>query len=242
MASPNATATPEQRAIVDVWVPGRTNLYIADGMLEGAALFYFGEQSDDTPITTREFFNDVPGDSHGGPNGPPIERQVLGRIINIGFTLSTWSQEIREWLENHNFAYQYPGVIQDFEIGTPLLSRHRYRLLIVGIRANFFGADPANAEKNEDWFCSNYPCAILSSPVEINQGTKYAALRFTMEGHRVPPLPEDGDPQPPKRGIIWDRDIDGLAAAQTQQAGMQRAAMAAVMPSMLNPNAEPVPT
>lgn len=225
---PNTAATAEQRATVDIQVPGRTNCYIADGMTPAAPLNYFGEQSDDTPITIREFYNDVPGDSHGGPNGPPIERQVLGRIYQIGFTLSTWSQDMREWLENHNGAYATPGTIADYEIGTPLLSRHRYRLLLVGIRPNFFG-DPLGTTKDQDWFCYNFPCSILSTPIETNQGTKYAALRFSLEGHRVPPLPEDGDPQPAKRGVIWDRDITGLAAAQAQAGAMMREAMAAAM-------------
>jgi len=202
---PNAGAGTVQIGSVDVKVAGGSNLYLADAAVPGT-LFWFGEQMDDTAIITREFFNDVPGDSNGGPQGPPIERQVLGRIVQISFSLSTWSQRVRYWLERQNTVYSVNGAVYDWEIGTPILQKHRFRLLIVPTRNNPIPAGGA-ADKSDDWFTFNFPTALMSSPIECGQSTKFSALSFTMEAHRTPPI-DDAN-----RGVIWNRDITGLASA-----------------------------
>lgn len=161
---------------------------------------------DDTAIVTREFFNDVPGDSQGGPQGPPIERQVLGRIVQISINLSTWSQRVRYWVERQNSAYSVNGAVYDYEVGTPVLQYHRFRLLIVPARDNQMTAAPP-ADKSEDWFTFNFPTVLMSSPIECGQSSKFSSLSFTLEAHRTPAIDDV------KRGVIWDRDVTGLATA-----------------------------
>lgn len=206
---PNASANDDIRDAVNIQVAGGSNLYIADGAPADpaeATLYWFGEQMDDTAIVTREFFNDVPGDSNGGPQGPPIERQALGRIVQISINLSTWNQTVRYWVERQNM-YSVNGAVNDWEVGTPLLQYHRFRLLIVPARNNKMTlADPI--DKGSDWFTFNFPTVLMSSPIECGQGSKFSSLSFTLEAHRGPQISGD------TRGVIWNRDITGLDAAE----------------------------
>lgn len=205
IADPNASATATTLGDVNVKVAGGSNLYIAQGNESGDTLYWFGEQIDDTPIVIREFFNDVPGDSQGGPQGAPIERQSLGRIVQLSFNLSTWSQRVRYLIENQNNVYSVPGAVKDYEIGAPLLQYHAFRLLIVPTRDNRMTAG-APTDKSQDYFTFNFPTAVMSSPIECGQSSKFSTLSFTMEAHRTSTMHT-------KRGVIWDRDVTGLAQA-----------------------------
>ena len=201
-------------------------MYIADGSPAnpaGATLYWFGEQMDDTSIVTREFFNDVPGDSNGGPQGPPIERQALGRIVQISINLSTWNQTVRYWVERQNM-YSVNGAVQDWEVGTPLLQYHRFRLLIVPARNNKMTV-AAPADKSEDWFCFNFPTVLMSSPIECGQGSKFSSLSFTLEAHRGPAIDDA------TRGVIWNRDVTGLDTAVAAREAQMTAQFDAIQAS-----------
>ena len=209
---PNLNADPDLLAQTDIKVSGRSDLYIASNQTPGT-LYYFGMQMDDTPLSFREYYNDVPADSHGGPQGPPIERQVLGRVATINFSLSVWSQNVRYWLENHNGAYETNGYIDDTEVGTLLFTNHAFRLLIVPLKGDPMIDVPLTA--SDLFFTKNFPTAVLSSPIEYGIGTKFSALRFTLEAHRSPPAS-------PKRGILWDRDTTGYPPAVQQRVQFNR--------------------
>ncbi|MFZ9077502.1 MAG: hypothetical protein ACO23H_03140 [Alphaproteobacteria bacterium] len=216
LVDPNAGAGTNQIGAVDVKVAGGSNLYLADAAVPNT-LYWFGEQMDDTAIVTREFFNDVPGDSNGGPQGAPIERQTLGRIVQISFSLSTWSQRVRYWLERQNTVYFTNGAVRDWEIGTPILQYHRFRLLIVPSRNNQITA-ALPSDKSGDFFTFNFPTTLMASPIETGQSSKFSALSFTMEAHRTPPIDDA------KRGVIWDRDVSGLSEAVQARQEQQNAA------------------
>lgn len=212
---PNTGAGTTQYNGVDVKVAGASNIYIGNSLDTEDTLYWLGQQIDDMAIVTREFFNDVPADSHGGPQGPPIERQVLGRIVQLSFNLSTWSQRTRTWIEQQNTAYSTPGTIYEWEVGTPLFQYHAFRILIVPARDNRITA-AAPATKASDWFTYNFPCCVMASPIEASQSTKFTGLSFTMEAHRVPQINNA------LKGVIWNRSVSGLATAvSAQEAEMQ---------------------
>lgn len=221
IADPNANAVTATLANVDVKVAGATNLYIAQGNAVDDPLYWFGEQIDDTPIVIREFFNDIPGDSQGGPQGPPIERQSLGRIIQLSFNLSTWSQRVRYLLENQNNVYSVPGAVKDYEVGAPLLQYHSFRLLIVGTRDNRMTAG-VPADKSDDYFTFNFPTVLMSSPIECGQSSKFSTLSFTLEAHKTSTMHA-------KRGVIWDRDVTGLSSAVSAREDEMTAQYEAIM-------------
>lgn len=202
---PNSGATTATLGNVGVKIAGASNIYFAQGNAETDPLYYVGEQIDQTGIVIREFFNDVPGDSQGGPQGAPIERQSLGRIHQISFTLSSWSQRLRYFLEAQNNVYSVAGAIKDYEIGAPLMEGHAFRVLVVPVRDNRMTANQP-ADKSGDYFTFNFPTMILSGPVEIPQSSKFSTLTFTMEAMRTPRSKAD-------RGIIWNRDVTGLSEA-----------------------------
>ncbi len=211
---PNAGAGTEQNNGVDVKVSGAVNIYIGDTMSQTGELYWMGQQIDDTAIVTREFFNDVPADSHGGPQGPPIDRQVLGRIVQLSFNLSTWSQRTRTWIEQQNY-YSVPGAIYDWEVGEPLFQTHGFRIVLVPARDNrITAAQPAT--KSQDWFCYNFPMCVMAGPIEASQSTKFTTLSFTMEAHRVPQISNT------LSGVIWNRDVTGVdQAVAARQEEMQ---------------------
>jgi len=206
--NPNDGETNDLSENVEIKVAGRSNLYIADNSQASQPLYYFGEQMDDTPLIFQEFYNDIPGDSNGGSNGPPIDRQVLGRNVRVNFNLSTWNHKIRYMLEQHNGAYEVAGRVQDFEVGKLLFHNHRFRLLIVPLHNN--DMIDAVVDKSDDYFTFNFVNAHLVSPIEVGQGSKFSGMRFTMEAYRSPAGATDA-------GVIWNRDVTGLTTAVEAQ-------------------------
>lgn len=178
-------------------IAGKSDLWLG---LPGSqsTLVYLGEQRDETPIETQGFYHDVHGDSHGGPNGPPIERQILGQIMRVQFSLSKWDHVLRAAIEQHS-VFATHGTIADSEIGALLFKENSFRLLVKNSRDN----TPSGG--SFDPFTFNFPCALLSSPISAGQGTKHSILNFSMEAHRVPAGHEST-----KTGVLFDRDVTGI--------------------------------
>ena len=182
-------------------VAGKSNIWIglpAYRTLTGeyTQMLKVGEQMNETSISIQHYLHDVPGDRYGGPQGPPIERQMLGMVARVNFQLSRWSQAVRRALEKHN-VFSNHGVVGESEVGSLLLRDRSFRVLIEPAKSNTI---PVGVEdEGGDYFCFNFPCAMLTSPVEVGQGTKFSMLTFSMEAHRAP----DGHPN---EGILFDRN------------------------------------
>lgn len=203
-------------AIEYIQVAGKSDLYLAV-MGSGSAgtniqqnpanftpgefgdLIKIGEQMDDTKIQVQGYFHDVFGDRHGGPQGPPIERQMLGQIARVQFSLSRWSHEVRAMIQQHN-VFATDGAVQDSEVGALMFRDRCFRLLIKNSRENY-------SQSGDDPFTYNFVCATLSTPVDCGQGSKHSILQFSMEAHRAP----EGHPN---AGVLWNRDIEGLESEE----------------------------
>lgn len=184
-------------------IAGKSNLWIgfpADRGSDGsyATMTKIGEQMDDTRLSVQNFTHDVPGDRHGGPQGPPIERQILGQVVRGGFNLSRFDPAIISKLHSHN-AFATPGVILDAEIGTLLIRDKGFRIVIVPTRTNLITAG------GDDYFAWNFPCCMISGAVECGQGTKFSTLAFQFEAHRSP----EGHPN---EGVLWNRNVADVEA------------------------------
>lgn len=184
-----------------IQVAGKSSIYLgvpADRDVDGnyATMMKIGEQMNETQISVQHYTHEVPGDRYGGPQGPPIEMQMLGSVAQATFQLSRWNQGARRFLQKHN-VYALDGTIAESEIGSLMLRDRAFRLLIVPSKTNTIpgGIDHAGG----DYFAYNFPCAILSSPVEVGQGTKFSILQFSMTAHRAP----DGHPN---EGVLYDRN------------------------------------
>ena len=179
-----------------IQVAGKSRLFIAT-VADPTTIHEVGEQVDDTQIEIQHYLHDVPGDSHGGQQGPPIERQVLGMIARARFSLCTWNPEVLDILEKHVNVFSQAGRVLDSEVGALLLRDNSFRVCIVPSKENI------TAELGYDHFLRNFVCATLSSPIQIGQGTKWSLLQFSMEAHRAP----RGHA---KAKCLWDRDRSGI--------------------------------
>lgn len=188
-----------------IQVAGKSNIYLGFPGDNYASLLKIGEQMDETSLTVQNFDHDVPGDRHGGAQGPPIERQRLGMMVSGQFALSRWSQQARRLMIAHGVT-STEGRLADQEIGSLLIRDRSFRLVIAPSKPNPipFGLD----SQGQDYFFYNFPAALVSGPIETGQGTKFSVLRFSMEAHRVP----EGHPYADFGGsgngvgVIWNRD------------------------------------
>lgn len=164
-----------------------------------------GEQLDETQLAVQSFFHDVPGDRHGGPQGPPIERQILGQIVRGVLNLSRFDPEVRRRLHRHN-AFATEGTILAAEIGSLLFRDRGFRIVIVPGKANVIPTQvPALQDAGKDYFAWNFPCVMINDAIECGQGTKFSALRFAFEAHRAP----EGHPN---TGVLWNREVADVVA------------------------------
>jgi len=185
-----------------IQVAGKSNIYVGFPGNNYATLLKIGEQMDDTQLEVEQIFHDVPGDRHGGPQGRPIERQILGMSVRGQLNLSRWDPEVRRLIIQHN-AMTKEGSISDSEIGALILRDRSFRICIAPSRANLIPAPLADVGK--DYFYYNFPCCCILGAIGTGQGTKFSALRFTFEAYRVP----DGHPLAPSNpaeGLVWNRD------------------------------------
>lgn len=194
-----------------IQVAGKSNILIGSPADSFATLMVVGEQMDDTQLSLQHVLHDVPGDSQGGPQGDPIEQQVLAFRISGTLNLSKWDPEVRDMLLGHNTMATL-GSFADSEIGALLLRDRSFRLVISPTHTNTIGVGEPFA--GDDYFFYNFPCVTVSSPIETGQGTKFSALRFQFRAWRVPPGHHYA-PIDPTVGLIWDKDDTGVSAALT---------------------------
>ena len=191
-----------------IQVAGKSNLLVGFPDDDYATLDILGEQMDDTQISVAPIFHDVPGDSQGGPQGQPIEKQHLGFRVTGQFSLSKWDPAVVRQIRR--YAMTKDGAISDAEIGALMLRDRSLRVVISPSKSNPIPAGAQDA--TSDYYFWNFPCALVTSPIETGQGTKFSVCRFSFEAFRVPaghPLA----PSNPSEGIIWDKDNTGVNTA-----------------------------
>ena len=131
-------------------------------------LLTLGEQMDMTDVERRAFWHNVPGDRHGGPQGPPIEVQYLGEIAIIRIELSRWDPDVWDTLQKRK-AIATKGKTLLTEVGTLMLASTPIRLLL------------HSTTRPE-----NYPCCILREAIQYGMGTKFSTAVAQFEAHRMP--------------------------------------------------------
>ena len=214
MTLPSASATAPY-----IQVAGRSQLLIGfPGNLN--VMHRLGEQMDDTKIRTELVTHDVPGDSQGGPQGDPIEQQLLAMRMTAEFNLSKWDPIVYEKLKRHA-TMAVDGSFSLAETGALLLRDRSFRIVISPSKNTTIPVtDPltgdAHPDAGKDYHYYNFCCCTISSPIAIGQGTKFSALQFSMRAFRVP----EGHALAPgsggadwANGLIWNRSTTGVANA-----------------------------
>ena len=136
----------------------------------GAGLQILGYSLDMVDERDQAYWHDVPGDLHGGPQGPPIDSQLLGRLLHVRVELSKYDEavlkKLRHRLATNNNSVE--GVLADSEIG--MLAFQDNKSIAVYV-----------ASANQPRY---YSKCILREPIEVGRGTKFSTLILTFEAHR----------------------------------------------------------
>lgn len=196
-----------------IQVAGKSNILIGFPDDDYAQMHRIGEQLDETRLTMEMVTHDVPGDAQGGPQGDPIEQQVLAFRIRGTLNLSKWDHTVRKMLEDHNVMAKH-GSFSDSEIGALLLRDRSFRIVISPSKSNPIATpNPittvVDPNATADHFYRNFPCCTIASPIEIGQGTKFSSLQFQFRVWRTP----EGHPLAPvayQEGLLWNYDKTGV--------------------------------
>jgi hypothetical protein len=156
-----------------VQVTGLVSVYVDTELL--------GYSEDMVEVQEQGFHYDVPGDRHGGQQGPPIDVQYLGQILTVRLRLSSYDGEIANKVQARVLG-GVAGKVQDAEIGALMLQDSKYfRLTLQGTNATV-----------------NMPIAFPREAVEINRGTKFSSFVATFQAHRNQATTGGSE------GVLWD--------------------------------------
>jgi len=164
-----------------VQIAGKVNVYTQLINTVGN-LFKLGETMDMTDVEERAFWHNVPGDRHGGPQGPPIEVQWLGAICVVRMELSRWDAAEIDKLRRREVNATL-GTILLAEVGTLMLATKGFRLCL-----------------NSATRPLNFPCAILRDAIPYGMGSKFTSVGLQFECHRC----QDGTA---RDGILHNTDV-----------------------------------
>ena len=129
-----------------------------------------GIATDGIRYQNHPFYLDVHGDRNGGTSGPPIEKQYLGEIIIVSFTLSSFDPAVVDIVRKRGVLGSN-GYLNQPLIGSLLLSTRSMRLLIL-------------PELEAD--VRNFWCAVPVQAFEVTEGSKFSEWSMVFECHRPP--------------------------------------------------------
>ncbi len=150
----------------------------------GAAMAILGYTRNGVEITKEGFFLDVPGDSNGGDDGPPIDVQYHGETARIRCELTKFDNAL---------ADEIKGRIADLDTNSTPGTPPGAGVLM------FAGAEAIRLLINSASDPINFPRVFPRFPIEQNRGTKFSTLIVEFEAHA------NGS------GVLYDADITGAA-------------------------------
>lgn len=133
-----------------------------------SALVPLGISTDGVRYQNHPYYVDVFGDRNGGPQGPPIEKQYLGEIVIVSFTLSTFNEANVNLVRKRGMLSTNGTVPQDV-VGDFILTTKSMRLCLKG-----------------ETGVRNFWCAVPIQAHEITEGTKFSEWSMMFECHRPP--------------------------------------------------------
>ena len=146
-----------------------------------------GYAMDMVRIREQPFHHDVPGDENGGPQGPPIDVQYLGSIVQIQIEMSKSDPTQVGLLRK--FAQYTQGTISQNEVGTLQFANKSIAVLLYAPNAPL----PLH-----------FPCCIVREPIEYGLGTKFAAVQLSITAYRHPTT-----------GVLYDQVTTGITTTTT---------------------------
>lgn len=152
--------------------------------LQVGTIVTLGYSEDMIDIEENAFWHNVPGDQHGGPQGPPIDVQYLGQIDIIRAVMSTWDETYMDVLRTRR-VNAVLGTVNINEVGQLMLQQNPTRVIL-----------------NSPTRPLNYPTCIVREAISFPMGTKYSAATVIFEAHRTPGLT-----QMAPDGLLFNNDV-----------------------------------
>lgn len=134
-------------------------------------LVHLGYTRNGVTLSYEDYFLDVPGDQHGGDDGPPIEVQWLGSIARIRCEFTKWDEDVFEAIAARVSTETFgdPG---NFVVGHLMFSNESTtRVLVL--------PQPLVAGK-----VRNFPRCFIRAAIEINHASKYSSPIVEFEAHK----------------------------------------------------------
>lgn len=163
----------------EILVAGLASVYIGgEGAAYPAAMSLLGFTRNGAEISATGYFLDVPGDEHGGDDGPPIDVQYMGEIASVRLELTKWDLALGRTVESRRNSGTggSPGTAGALMFGGVAGSSLAFRVLVntatAAQRRNFLRCFPRNV-------------------IEINKGTRFSTLVVEFEAHAV-------------NGVLWN--------------------------------------
>lgn len=149
-----------------IQVFGAANVVVGTGAGGSLETLTSGGTRNGVRLTFNGYFGDVPADSMGGDEGPPLDVQYFGETARIELMLTKW-----EGLVADKLAARVRGAT----VGIPAIpgtlmfqGGFFYRVLITSIAG----------------VPNNFPQCIFREVIEINKGTKHSTLVIVAEAHK----------------------------------------------------------
>jgi len=138
---------------------------VKTGTGTAGALEVFGKTRAGADVRSQGYWIDVPGDDHGGDQGPPIDVQYLGETARIRLEMTKWDETVAAKVRSRlaSGAEGTPGTAGTLMFGDD----KTIRVLL-----------------NTTSGPMNFPRCFLRNEWEINKGTKYSTLILEFEAHK----------------------------------------------------------
>lgn len=146
-----------------IHVAGPAEIKVGTGSV--GALETLGYTRQGADVRDQGFWIDVPGDQHGGDQGPPIDIQYLGEIVRIRVELTKYDEAI---------AAKVRARLKGGTEGSP------------GTAGTLMFQDSKTIRVliSTTLLPLNFPRSFIRGEWEINKGTKFSMLVIEFEAHK----------------------------------------------------------
>ena len=118
-------------------------------------------------VTLEGFFIDIPGDAHGGDDGPPIDVQYLGEMARVRVELTKYDAAQAQSLIYERFPASAAGVPVNTPGNSLFKQDSQFRELVLSSASRTM----------------TFHAAFARAPIEVNKGTKFSTLVCEFECH-----------------------------------------------------------
>jgi hypothetical protein len=154
-------------------IPGYCSVMVQQVSGTLATLTELGITRNGVTVSYENFWYDVPGDEHGGDDGPPIDSQWLGAIARIRCEFTKYNRSVLEAV----LGMMQGSTFGDMNTQASLSSKYPGELVFTPINYTRVLLNNSIGDRR------NFPRCFIRAPHEQNYSTKYASPIVEFEAH-----------------------------------------------------------